>query len=401
LLPEITGIRSTEKLKTKNKNYNWKRILSVKIPLLDLVAQHHTIGDEVMAAVTRVFTHQHFIMGVEVEEFENAFAENCRVKHAIGCASGSDAVYLALVACGIQPGDEVITTPFTFFATTSAITRLGARPVYIDISREDFNLNVDLLEAAITDRTKAILPVHLYGQCAPMDAIIKVARKFDLPVIEDAAQAIGAKYRGVTAGSIGDAGCFSFFPTKNLGGAGDGGLITTNNDELAAKLRLLRVHGMDPKYYHKVVGINSRLDALQAAVLGVKLKYVDLWNEARRANAARYDRLFTEARIEEVARPLECAERRHIYHQYTIRCARRDELKTYLQQRGIGTEIYYPVPLHLQECFRFLGYGEGDLPETEIAAKECLSLPIYAELMPDQQAFVVEHILRFYGKRAG
>jgi dTDP-4-amino-4,6-dideoxygalactose transaminase len=370
----------------------------VKIPLLDLVAQHRAIRDEVMAAVTRVFEHQHFIMGAEVEEFENAFADYYRVKHAIGCASGSDAVYLSLMAIGIQPGDEVITTPFTFFATTSAITRLGARPIYLDISRDDFNLNVELLEAAITPRTKAILPVHLYGQCVRMDAITEVARKFGIPVMEDAAQAIGAEYRGRRAGNMGDAGCFSFFPSKNLGGAGDGGLITTNDDALAAKLRLLRMHGMDPKYYHKVVGINSRLDALQAAVLGVKLKYVDRWNEARRRTAARYDRLFAEAGIEEVSPPIECAERRHIYHQYTIRCARRDELKNYLQHQGIGTEIYYPVPLHLQECFQFLGYRAGDLPETEKAAQECLSLPVYPELTAEQQTYIVEQILHFYEK---
>jgi dTDP-4-amino-4,6-dideoxygalactose transaminase len=370
----------------------------MKIPLLDLVSQHRAIRDEVMAAVTRVFEHQRFIMGAEVEEFENAFADYHQVKHAIGCASGSDAVYLSLIAVGIQPGDEVITTPFTFFATTSAITRLGARPVYLDISRDDFNLNVELLEAAVTPRTKAILPVHLYGQCVRMDAMTEVARKFGIPVIEDAAQAIGAEYGGRRAGSMGDAGCFSFFPTKNLGGAGDGGLITTNDDALAARLRLLRVHGMDPKYYHMVVGINSRLDALQAAVLGVKLRYVDRWNEARRRNAARYDRLFAEARIEEVSPPIECAERRHIYHQYTIRCARRDELKNYLQRQAIGTEIYYPVPLHLQECFKFLGYGAGDLPETEKAAQECLSLPIYPELTAEEQTYVVEQISRFYEK---
>jgi dTDP-4-amino-4,6-dideoxygalactose transaminase len=373
----------------------------VKIPLLDLVAQHRTIRDEVMAAVTRVFEHQQFIMGPEVEEFESAFADYNRVKHAIGCASGSDAVYLSLIAIGIQPGDEVITTPYTFFATTSAITRLGARPVYLDISRDDFNLNVELLEAAITPHTKAILPVHLYGQCVRMDAITGVAQKFGIPVIEDAAQAIGAEYRGRRAGNMGDAGCFSFFPSKNLGGAGDGGLITTDDDDLAAKLRLLRVHGMDPKYYHKVVGVNSRLDALQAAVLGVKLKYVDQWNEARRRTAARYDRLFAEARIEEVSPPRECAEMRHIYHQYTIRCVRRDELKSFLQRQGVGTEVYYPVPLHLQECFKSLGYREGDLPETERAAQECLSLPVYPELTAEQQTYVVEQILRFYEKGMG
>jgi dTDP-4-amino-4,6-dideoxygalactose transaminase len=371
----------------------------VKIPLLDLVAQHRTIRDEVMAAVTRVFEHQHFIMGAEVEQFENAFADYYRVKHAIGCASGSDALYLALYAIGIQPGDEVVTTSFTFFATTSAITRLGARPVYLDISRDDFNFNVELLEEAITPRTRAILPVHLYGQCALMDAVTEVARKFNLPVIEDAAQAIGAEYKGQRAGTMGLAGCFSFFPSKNLGGAGDGGLITTDDDELAEKLRQLRVHGMAPKYYHKVIGINSRLDALQAAVLGVKLKYVDSWNEARRLNAARYDRLFAEAGIDEVSPPAVSAERRHIYHQYTIRCENRDALKDHLQRQGISTDIYYPVPLHLQECFKYLGFRAGDLPETEKAAGEVLSLPIYAELTAEQQAYVVEQISVFYGVR--
>jgi dTDP-4-amino-4,6-dideoxygalactose transaminase len=370
----------------------------MKVPLLDLVAQHRTIRDEVMAAVTRVFEHQHFIMGAEVEGFENAFTEYYQVKHAIGCASGSDALYLVLMALGIQPGDEVITTPFTFFATASAVIRLGGQPVYLDISREDFNLNVELLEKAITPRTKAILPVHLYGQCARMDEVIEIAGKFNLPVIEDAAQAIGAEYKGRRAGTMGLAGTFSFFPSKNLGGAGDGGLITTNDDELAAKLRLLRAHGMDPKYYHKLVGINSRLDALQAAVLGVKLKYVDSWNEARRLNAARYDRLFAEAQIEEVSPPIATPKGRHIYHQYTIRCPRRNELRDHLQRQGIGTEIYYPVPLHMQECFKSLGYQEGDLPETEKAANECLSLPIYAELTAEQQAYVIEQISRFYAE---
>jgi dTDP-4-amino-4,6-dideoxygalactose transaminase len=370
----------------------------VKVPLLDLVAQHRTIRDEVMAAVTRVFEHQHFIMGAEVEGFEKAFAEYYQVKHAIGCASGSDALYLVLMALGIQPGDEVITTPFTFFATATAVTRLGARPVFLDISREDFNLNVEWLEKAITPRTKAILPVHLYGQCARMDEVTEIAGKFNIPVIEDAAQAIGAEYKGRRAGTMGLAGTFSFFPSKNLGGAGDGGLITTNDDALGVKLRLLRAHGMEPKYYHKLVGINSRLDALQAAVLGVKLKYVDNWNEARRLNAGRYDRLFAEARIEEVSPPTANSERRHIYHQYTIRCPRRDELRDHLQRQGIGTEIYYPVPLHLQECFESLGYQKGELPETEKAANEVLSLPIYPELTAEQQAYIIEQISRFYAE---
>lgn len=368
----------------------------MKVPLLDLVAQHQTIRDEIMAAVARVFDRQQFIMGTEVEEFEQEMAGYCRAKHAIGCASGSDALLLALMAFNVGPGHEVITTAFTFFATTSAITRLGARPVYLDISHSDFNLNVELLERAITPQTRAIMPVHLYGQCARMDALMDVARRHQIPVIEDAAQAIGAEFKDRPAGTIGEIGCFSFFPSKNLGGAGDGGLMTTNDDELAAKLRLLRVHGMEPKYYHQVVGINSRLDALQAAVLRVKLRYLDQWSEARRLNAARYNNLIAQAGLEEVTTPKVHADSWHIFHQYTIRCARRDELKNHLSQAGIGTEIYYPVPLHLQECFAFLGYKAGDLPETEKAAQECLSLPIYPELSAEQQDYVVEKIAEFY-----
>jgi dTDP-4-amino-4,6-dideoxygalactose transaminase len=368
----------------------------MKVPLLDLVAQHQTIRDEMMDAVTRVFDSQQFVMGAGVEEFERAVAEYLGVKHAIGCASGSDALLLALMALGVGEGDEVITTAYTFFATTSAITRLGARPVYVDIASDDFNLNIELLERTVTPRAKAILPVHLYGQCARMDAIMGVAGKYNLPVVEDAAQAIGAEFKGQRAGAMGAIGCFSFFPSKNLGAAGDGGLMTTNDDGLAAQLRLLRVHGMEPKYYHRVVGVNSRLDALQAAVLKVKLKYLDQWNEARRSNAARYEELFAEAGLEEIGTPKVHADCRHSFHQYTIRCTQRDGLKAYLQRESIGTEIYYPVPLHLQECFAFLGHKPGELPETERAARECLSLPIYAELTPEQQQDVVEKIAGFY-----
>jgi dTDP-4-amino-4,6-dideoxygalactose transaminase len=368
----------------------------MKIPLLDLVAQHRTIRDEMMEAVTRVFDTQQFVMGAGVEEFERAVADYLGVKHAIGCASGSDALLLALMALGVGAGDEVITTAYSFFATTSAITRLGARPVYVDIAYDDFNLNVELLERAITSRTVAILPVHLYGQCARMDAILEIANKHDLPVVEDAAQAIGAEFKGGRAGTMGAIGCFSFFPSKNLGAAGDAGLMTTDDGALAAQLRILRVHGMEPKYYHRVVGVNSRLDALQAAVLKVKLKYLDQWNEARRANAARYERLFAEAGLEEVVTPKVHAEGRHIFHQYTIRGERRDELKAYLQREGVGAEVYYPVPLHLQECFAFLGHKAGEAPEAERAARECLSLPVYPELTEEAQRYVVEKIAEFY-----
>jgi dTDP-4-amino-4,6-dideoxygalactose transaminase len=368
----------------------------MKIPLLDLVAQHQTIREEMLEAVTRVFDTQQFVMGAGVEEFERAAGEFIGAKHAIGCASGSDALLLALMALGVGGGDEVITTAYTFFATTSAITRLGARPVYVDIGFDDFNLNVELLERAVTLRTKAIMPVHLYGQCARMDAILQIAEKHGIPVVEDAAQAIGAEFQGHAAGTMGAIGCFSFFPSKNLGAAGDGGLMTTNDDSLAAQLRILRVHGMEPKYYHRVVGINSRLDALQAAVLNVKLKYLDQWNEARRANAARYEKLFAEAGLEEVVTPKVNRKCRHIFHQYTIRCEQRDELRAHLQEKGVGSEVYYPVPLHLQECFAFLGHRSGELPESERAARECLSLPIYPELTAAQQQYVVEKIAEFY-----
>lgn len=368
----------------------------MKVPLLDLIAQHQTIRDEMMAAVAHVFDTQQFIMGAGVADFEREAAAYCQTKHAIGCASGSDALLLSLMALGIAPGDEVITTAYTFFATASAITRLGARPVFVDIDRTDFNLNVGLLERAITSRTKAILPVHLYGQCVRMDALAEIAGKYGLPIVEDAAQAIGSEFNGRRAGSMGVIGCFSFFPSKNLGGAGDGGLITTSDDELAAKMGMLRVHGMEPKYYHQVVGICSRLDALQATVLRVKLKYLDQWIEARQVNAARYSQLFEEAGLDQIIPPKSHVGNRHIFHQYTIRCQRRDELKAHLQAAGIGVEIYYPVPLHQQECFRFLGYKTGDLPETEQAALECLSLPIYAELTASQQEYVVEKIAEFY-----
>jgi dTDP-4-amino-4,6-dideoxygalactose transaminase len=366
------------------------------VPLLDLKAQHQTIRREVMEAVERVFENQVFIMGEEVAQFERAAAAYCQSQHAIGCASGSDALLLALMALGIGQGDEVITVSFTFFATGGAIARLGAKPVYVDIAPGDFNLAPELLERAITPRTKAIMPVHLFGQCAPMDAILEVARRHRLPVIEDAAQAIGADYHGRRAGTMGDIGCFSFFPSKNLGGAGDGGLLTTDHDELAERLRILRVHGGKPKYYHRVVGINSRLDSLQAAVLSVKLKHLDQWTEGRQRNAARYDALFAEAGLEEVTTPMAHPGCRHIYNQYTIRCAARDDLMAYLKEQGIGTEIYYPVPLHLQECFAYLGYSAGHLPVSEQAARECLSLPIYPELTEAMQHYVVDKIAEFY-----
>jgi len=351
-----------------------------------------------MAAVESVFESQHFILGPEVEAFERSTAEYCRVKHAIGCGSGSDALLLALMALGVGSGSEVVTVSSTFFATAGSITRLGARPVFVDISPDDFNINPDLIERAITPSAVAIMPVHLFGQCAEMDAILEIAERHNLPVIEDAAQAIGAEYRGRRAGAMGAIGCFSFFPSKNLGGAGEGGLMTTDDDHLADRLRLLRVHGMQPKYYHQIVGVNSRLDALQSAVLRVKLKYLDQWSDARRRNAEHYDRLFAEAGVEEVVTPTIRPNRRHIFNQYTIRCSRRDELMNFLKRQGVGSEIYYPVPLHLQECFAYLGYKPGDLPVTEQASRECLSLPIYPELTEEMRQYVVEKIAEFYQK---
>ena len=368
----------------------------MNVPLLDLRAQFQAIRGEVMAAVERVFESQHFILGPEVEAFERDAAEYCRAKHAIGCGSGSDALLLALMALGVGPGDEVVTVSFTFFATASSITRLGARPVFVDISPDDFNIDPDLIERAITPRAKAILPVHLFGQCAEMDAIREVAERHKLPVIEDAAQAIGAEYHKQRAGAMGGVGCFSFFPSKNLGGAGEGGLMTTDDDRLAEKLRLLRVHGMRPKYYHRIVGINSRLDALQAAVLGVKLKYLDQWSDARRRNAEHYGRLFAEAGVEEVAAPTVRPNRRHIFNQYTIRCSRRDDLMDELQRQGRRVGNLLPCAVALQECFSYLGYKPGDLPVTERASRECLSLPIYPELTEEMRRYVVEKIAEFY-----
>ncbi|MEP7270643.1 MAG: DegT/DnrJ/EryC1/StrS family aminotransferase [Acidobacteriota bacterium] len=372
----------------------------MKVPLLDLKAQHQTIRDEVMAAVNSVFESQQFILGAEVEQFESEVARYCRARHAIGCASGSDALLLALMALDIGPGDEVITVSYSFFATAGAIARIGATPVFVDVLEDDFNLDPDLIERAITTRTRAIMPVHLFGQCARMDVILEIAARHGLPVIEDAAQAIGAEYRGRSAGTIGTIGCFSFFPSKNLGGAGDAGLITTEDDRLAARLRILRVHGMEPKYYHHVVGINSRLDALQAAVLRVKLRHLEQWTEARRRNAARYDHLFADAGLEEVKTPVANSEGRHIYNQYTIRCSNRDDLVTHLKAAEIGSEVYYPVPLHLQDCFVYLGHGVGEFPVTELSAHEALSLPVYPELSAEMQEYVVEQISNFYRARA-
>jgi dTDP-4-amino-4,6-dideoxygalactose transaminase len=370
------------------------------VPLLDVGRQYQTIRAEIAEAMARVCESGRFVLGPDCEELEKNLSEYCQAPHAVACASGSDALLLALMACDVGPDDEVLMPSFTFFATASAAWRLGAKPVFVDIDPTTFNVDPALLETHITPRTKAIVPVHLFGQCADMAAIMAIARRRGLFVIEDAAQAIGAEWQGRRAGSFGAIGCFSFYPTKNLGGFGDGGLMTATGAGLDARLRLLRAHGMHPRYYHHVVGINSRLDTLQAAVLNVKFRYLEAWTERRQANAARYGELFAKAGLDRViGLPTASAEARHVWNQYTIRVpdGRRDTLRSFLNERKIGSEVYYPVPLHQQQCFATLGYGRGSLPETERAAREVLSLPIYPELTADEQRTVVVAIAAFYG----
>lgn len=370
------------------------------VPLLDLNAQYTALREELHAAINRVMETQQFILGTDVRLLEEEIADYIGTKHAIACASGSDALILALQALEVGAGDEIITTPYTFFATAGSIVRLGARPVFVDIERATFNINAQLIEAAITPRTKAIMPVHIFGQCAEIGLITKIAKEHRLPVIEDAAQAIGAEENGKRAGSFGAIGCFSFYPTKNLGGAGDGGMLVTNEAVLAGRLRILRVHGGATEYHHKVVGINSRLDTLQAAILRVKLPHLDDWSDKRLARAETYRRLFAEAfaGTGEVICPTIRAGARHIFHQYVIRVdsAERDSLIRHLKSKDVGVKIYYPVPLHLQECFHFLGYKEGDLPKSESVARETIALPIYPELTEQQQEYVVQAIRDYF-----
>lgn len=396
------------------------------VPLLDLKAQYEPIRDEIRAAMDRVADSQHFILGPEVEALESEVAAYSHCEFGIGVSSGTDALLVALMAIGLKPNDEVITTPYTFFATAGAIARLNARPVFVDCDPLTYNIDPSKIEAAITERTRAIIPVHLYGQMADMNPIMEVARRHKLYVIEDAAQAIGSEYEGRRAGSIGDIACFSFFPSKNLGGFGDAGMVTTNSAELNKQVRLLRNHGYAPKYYNKVVGGNFRLDAIQAAVLRVKLKYLDDWTEKRQQNAAAYRRLFAEAELSiqpqfvgldataqqgeavnqlddlsGVVLPTEAPDMRHIYNQFIIRCGRRDELLAHLRERHIGTEIYYPVPMHVQECFGELGYKMGDFQESERAARETLALPIYPELTESMLETVVAAVADFYRGKNG
>ena len=369
----------------------------MNVPLLDLKAQYRVIKPEVLSAIETVCDEQGFVLGPRVVAFEEAMAQYIGSRYAIGCASGSDALLISLMAMGVRAGDEVITIPFTFFATAGAISRLGAKPVFVDIQADTFNIDPALIERAITPRTKAIIPVHLFGQCADMVAINEIAKRNTMYVIEDACQAIGAAQQESRAGILGDTGCFSFFPSKNLGGFGDGGLITTNDKALADSMAMLRVHGSQVRYLHEAVGINSRLDAVQAAVLQVKLKYLDQWTEGRRRNAERYRQLFAQTKHADcVVLPPTKPENFHVYNQFTIRAPKRDELRTFLKEKGVGTEVYYPLPMHLQNCYRELGHQKGSFPVSEQAAEEVLSLPIYPELTEAQQGYVVEMIMEFY-----
>ncbi len=377
----------------------------MKIPLLDLRAQHEPIHKEMMEAIQRVLQSQTFILGSEVQKLEERVASYCQCRYGIGVSSGTDALLVSLIALDIGPGDEVITTDYSFFATAGVIARVGAKPVFVDIDPVTYNIDPTMIEAAITKKTKAIIPVHLFGQCADMEPILDLAERHSLKIVEDAAQAIGAEYKdGRRAGSMGDLGCLSFFPSKNLGALGDGGMVVTNNVDLAEKIRILRVHGGKPKYYHKLIGGNFRLDTIQAAVLNVKLDYLDDWTKQRQENARRYETLFRQSGLIEkgvLVLPKALYENHgvrhgHIYNQFVIRVPDRDRLREHLSQNGIGTEVYYPVPFHLQDCFRHLGYREGAFPEAERAAKETLALPIYPELTQHHQEQVVSWTRKFY-----
>ena len=376
---------------------------SVAVPALNLKAQYQSIRDEIEPAVLRLFEDQTFVMGPEVDKLETELAAYCGVTRGVGCASGTDALLLPLMAWGIGAGDEVITSPYTFFATAGSIWRTGARPVFVDIEPDTYNIDPKRIEDAITPRTRVIIPVHLYGQTADMDPIREIARKHDLFVLEDAAQAIGAAYKGKRAGALADAAALSFYPSKNLGGFGDGGMAMTDDPVLGRSMARLRVHGMEPKYYHHEVGINSRLDAIQAAVLRVKLRHLDDWTQKRREAASRYNGLFEALRLTEVVDlPRERDGYFHVFNQYVIRVPAplRDPLRDYLTTRQIGSEIYYPIPLHLQPCFALLGHKPGDFPCAESAARETIALPLYPELSDEQQRFIVGTIRQYLDAHA-
>lgn len=364
----------------------------MKVPILDLDAQYKPIKKEIFAAFEEVFMTKRFVGGPKIDELENQIAEYCHCEYATGVSSGTDALIISLMALNIGKGDEVITTPFTFFATAGSIHRVGAKPVFVDIDPKTYNIDAKLIEEKITDKTKAIIPVHLFGQIADMDEINEIANKFDLAVVEDAAQAIGSEYKGKRSGSLGDVGCFSFFPSKNLGCLGDGGMVTTNDPTIAEKLTILRNHGSKPKYHHHIIGGNFRLDAMQAAFLLKKLPFLDKWHKKRQDNA----KFYQEELDDFLTVPYVKDHNQMIYNQYTLRTEKRDELKDELDKVNIGNAIYYPIPLHLQECFEFLGYTEGDFPEAEQAAKQVLSIPIFSELSVDQKKYIVEKIQTFY-----
>jgi dTDP-4-amino-4,6-dideoxygalactose transaminase len=375
------------------------------VPLLDLKAHHEPLHKEVMAAIEHTFRSQAFILGPEVGKLEERVASYSQTQFAIGVSSGTDALLIALMAIGVGPGDEVITTPYSFFATAGAVARLGAKPVLVDIDPITYNIDPSKIGKVITSKTKAMIPVHLYGQCADMAPMLDLAQRHNLKVIEDAAQAIGSEYHdGRRAGSMGTIGCLSFFPSKNLGALGDGGMVVTNDQELAERIKVLRVHGGKPKYYHKLIGGNFRLDTIQAAVLNVKLNYLDDWTRRRQENAGRYETLFQQSglvqkgkvRLPATVYRESGAKHYHIYNQFVLRVEKRDGLMAYLKEKGIGTEIYYPVPFHLQQCFHYLGHKEGDFPEAERAAKETVAIPIYPELSSAQQVEVVESIASFF-----
>ena len=365
----------------------------MKVPILDLKAQYAAIKDEINLATNQVCESQFFCLGPALAEFEEKIAEYCQSKYAIGLSSGSDALLVSLMALEIKPGDEVITSPFTFFATAGSVARLGAKPVFVDIDPDSYNIDPALIEEKITEKTRAIIPVHLFGQIARMKPIMEIAERHDLAVIEDAAQSIGATQNGKKCGNFGLCGCFSFYPTKNLGGFGDGGLVTTNDESFAEKIKTLRDHGQKPRYFYKILGGNFRLDCIQAAVLSVKLKYLDEWNDKRRQNAILYDNFFAGS---EVKPPQIDSNNVSIYHQYTVTVPKRDRLQEYLAEKEIGSAIFYPHPLHLQECFKQLGYNKGDFPVAERLCEDVLSLPIYPELKKEQIEYVANAILEFY-----
>ena len=387
----------------------------MNVPLLDLCAQYETIKDKIKPAIDEIFETQRFVLGAHGSALEEEIARYCGVPYAIGVASGTDALLLSLKALGVGRGDAVITTPFTFFATAGAIVNLGARPIFVDIEPTGFEMDPDALSMFLTREceyvpasnatvhkasnltVKAVLPVHLYGQCADMDKILAISNSFNLPVVEDACQAIGASYKGKKAGALGTLGCFSFFPSKNLGGAGDGGMVTASDKDIADRVRLLRGHGAHHRYYHDIVGFNSRLDELQAAVLRIKLPYLDGWSKARLENAKKYEEAFMAAGIlDSVTPPAILPGNSHIFHQYVIRAKQRDKLQAFLKNAGVGCEVYYPVSLHEQECFRYLGYAPEDLPRACAAAREVLALPAYPELTDEQRVYVVDRIVDFY-----